>query len=126
MCLQRFENFNVRLNKDGVGTGYKVFRQMDGKLYGEYARPQKERRVGVWLKEENFRPQRIDTGLERSKKRYKRGWHIFLTRKAAGNWRSEGEHIRKIKFKGIVTMGRVSNNSRVIVAKEIFIPKEAK
>lgn len=126
MCLQRFENFNVRLSKDGVGTGYKVFRIWEGKLYGEYARPHKKRRVGVWLKEENFRPQRIDDGLERSKKLYKCGWHIFLTRKGALIWATDSQGVIRIKFKGIVTMGRSNNNSKVIVAKEIFIPKEAK
>ena len=126
MCLQKLEDFNVRLNKDGVGTGYKVFRQFKGKLFGEYARTGKERRTDIWLKEENFRPQRSDDGLERIGKRYKRGWHVFLTWKAAENWRSEGQHIRKIKFKDIVATGRGAYNSRIVVAKEIFIPKEMK
>ena len=125
MCLKKLEDFNVRLNKDGVGTGYKVFRRFEGKLFGEYARTDKERRPDIWLKEENFRPRRSDDGLDRIGRMYKRGWHIFLTRKAAKNWRSEGQHIRKIKFKGIVTTGRGTYKSRIVVAKEIFIPKEA-
>ena len=126
MCLKRLEDFNVRLNKDGIGTGYKVFNQRNGRLCGEYARPGKERRVGVWLKEENFRAQRIDTGLDRNGVKHKYGWHIFLRRKAAENWSAEGQDIRKIKFKRIVTTGIGTNNAKVIVAKEIFIPKEAK
>ena len=126
MCLKKLEDFNVQLNKVGVGTGYKVFNGKEGRLYGEYARPGKERRVGVWLKEENFRAQRIDTGLERDGVKYKRGWHIFLTRKDAVAWSVIHQHVRKVKFKGIVAMGRTENNRAVIVAKEIFIPKEIK
>lgn len=125
MCLKKLEDFNVRLSKDGVGTGYKVFNRKGGRLCGEYARPGKERRVGVWLKEKNFRPQRIDTGLDRDGVKYKCGWHIFLKRNDALDWSVLGQHIRKIKFKGIVAMGRTENNRAVIVAKEIFIPKEA-
>jgi len=125
MCLQKLEDFNVRLNKDGVGTGYKVFIEKGGKLYGEYARPEKERRRGAWLKEKNFRPRITNDCIEQIEKRYKYGWHIFLTRKAADRWRGLGQGVRKIKFRVIVTMGRSTNNSKVIVAKEIFIPKGA-
>ena len=124
MCLSKVKDFEVTLNKDGVGTGYKVFRQINGKLYGEYARPEKKRRIGVWLKEQNFRPQRTNDCIEPIGKKYKRGWHIFLTREAADKWNSLFLCVRKIKFRGIVTMGRSFNKSRVVVAKEIFIPKE--
>ena len=124
MCLQRLEDFNVKLNKDGIGVGYKIFCEIDGRLCGEYARPRKERRVGVWLKEENFRPRRTNTRIQRIERKYKRGWHIFLRRKDADNWRGEGKDIRKVEFRGIVTMGRNSSNNKVIVAKEIFIPDE--
>jgi len=126
MCLYKLEDFNVRLCKDGIGTGYKVFNRKEGRLYGEYARPGKERRVGVWLKEENFRPQRIDTGLDRTGVKHKCGWHIFLRSKDAINWDAGGQVVRKIKFKGIVATGRMPNTSAIIVAKEIFISKEAK
>ena len=125
MCLQRLEDFNLTLNKDGVGIGYKVFNRNEGRLYGEYARPGKERKLGVWLKEGNFRPQRRDTGLDRDGVKYKRGWHIFLRRKDAVNWDVGFQAIRKIKFRGIVAMGRMVNSSAIVVAKEIFIPKEA-
>lgn len=126
MCLKKLEDFNVRLNKDGVGTGYKVFNRKEGKLYGEYARPGKERRVSVWLKEENIRAQRIDTGLDRNGVKHKYGWHIFLRRSDAVNWDTGCQQIRKMKFKGIVATGRMVNTSAIIVAKEIFIPKERK
>ena len=123
MCLDRLENFKVKLNEDGIGTGYKVFR-MDGKLYGEFARRTKERRVGVWLKERNFRLLRTSS-LQRIKGRYKQGWHIFLSRQSCHEW---GVHdnlvITKIKFRNIVATGRNVDNNRVVVAKEIFIPKE--
>lgn len=129
MCLQRLGDFNVRLNKDEVGTGYKVFREFEGKLFGEYARTDKERRAGIWLKEENFRPLKTDDGLERIGKtfdpKYKPGWHVFLKRQTAEKWRSVGQHITKIKFRGIVTTGIGAYNGRIVVAKEIFIPKEA-
>lgn len=122
MCLDRLENFKVKLH-DGIGTGYKVFR-MDGKLYGEFARRTKERRVGVWLKERNFRVLKTSS-LVRIKGRYKHGWHIFLRRKAAYDWGIDTDLvIRKIKFKGIVATGRNLDHNRVVVAKEIFIPKE--
>ena len=124
MCLDKLGDFNVKLNKDGVGTGYKVFNPIGGKLCGEYARPEKERRVGVWLKERNFRPLKTNDTIEPIGKRYERGWHIFLTREAANKWNSLGQAVRKVKFRGIVTMGRSTNNYKVIVAKEIFIPKE--
>ena len=126
MCLYTLENFKVKLNEDGVGTGYKVFNKNNGRLYGEYARPGKERELGVWLKEKNFRPQRKDTGLDRSGVKNKRGWHIFLRSKDAVNWDAGGQVVRKIKFKGIVATGRMPNTSAIIVAKEIFIPKEAR
>ncbi len=124
MCLNKIRDFEVKLNKEGVGTGYKVFCEKGGELYGEYARVDKKRRVGVWLKEKNFRPRKTNNCIEPIGKRYERGWHIFITRQAADKWNSLFQCVRKIKFRGIVTMGRNASNSKVVVAKEIFIPRE--
>ena len=125
MCLDTLENFKVKLNGDGVGIGYKVFLLEDGKLYGEFARTEKVRRIEVWLKEQNFRHPK-GTCLRYINNRYKHGWHIFLRKQSAYDWGVEEPYvIRRIKFKDIVAKGRNVDENRVIVAKEIFIPKEA-
>ena len=127
MCLDSLEKFKVKLNEGGVGTGYKIFKLEDGKLYGEFARIEKVRRTGVWLKEQNFRHPK-GTCLRGIDNRYKYGWHIFLRKQSAYDWGIDEPYrvIRRIKFKDIVAKGRNVDGNRVVVAKEIFIPKEEK
>lgn len=126
MCLETLQNFKVKLNKDGIGIGYKVFKLKAGALYGEIVRKEKVRRVGVWLKERNFRAPK-GSNLKMINGKYKEGWHIFLRRRSAYDWGiEEGLVIKRIRFRGIVAKGRNVDRNRVIVAKEIFIPKEMK
>jgi hypothetical protein len=125
MCLEKLENFKVKLNEEGIGTGYKVFRVEDGELYGEIVRREKVRRVAVWLKERNFREPK-GSNLKLIDAKYEKGWHIFLSKGSAYDWGIEDRLvIKRIRYRGVVAKGRNVDRNRVVVAKEIFIPKEA-
>jgi len=122
MCLENLENFKVKLNEDGIGTGYKVFKLKEGELRGEIVTQGRARPIGTWLKEKDFRA----ISDEKIDGRYKQGWHIFLRRQSALEWGIYGGLIiKRVKFRDIVATGRNVDRNRVVVAKEIFIPKEA-
>ena len=126
MCLDKLQKFKVKLDKDGVGEGFKAFGRdpTPGGLRGECCNTQKLRPWNKWLKEKPFRRNR-DEGTAcawSDSKDYPIGWHIFKTEHGARRWTGFNSSIRKVKFRNIVVTG-IQVECQVIVAKEIFIPK---
>lgn len=124
MCLNRLGGFDLILDKNGIGEGWKVFCVKRKKLYGELARTKKVRPYGKWLKEDCFRPRKKKEKYWLGSIYYEHGWHIFLTRKGAETWSeaSDDTSVVKVKFRHSVQHGHILGN-KVVVAKEIFIPK---
>lgn len=127
MCLDKVIKFKVKLDKNGVGEGWKVFGRYstpDG-LRGECCNTQKLRPWNKWLKEKPFR-RHIEVEIAhawKNGKSYPIGWHIFKTEHGAMRWAGFG-NVMKVKFRGVVATG-TQLQCHVIVAKEMFIPKEA-
>lgn len=129
MCLERLQDFKFNLDENGVGFGWKVFNvnPKTGSLNAEY-RKAKVRPRGRWLKEKDYRfaHEKDKKFLFDSKISYPYGFHVFLKGTDAEGWRRDYHYDHKairVKFRKIVAKG-LQNGGNVIVAKEIFIPKE--
>ena len=126
MCLQRLDDFNVKLNKDDIGSGWKVFVDGNcGKLHGEYHNSG-ERPTNKWLNEKQFRGMGFtNPRWKKIMSRYPFGWHIFPRKEDAVKWicGSFTKVIKKVKFRNVVATG-YQIGYKVIVAKEIYIPKQ--
>ena len=133
MCLEKLSDFKIKLDKNGVGIGWKLFyKSFDGKLVGDFKSCAIERKTNKWLKEGDFRPpkwkstKKIKGGPPFYLYSYPLGFHIFLGKEGAINWTPGGSRvIIQIKFRKPVAKG-LQYGYRCVVAKEIFIPKEAK
>jgi len=127
MCLEKIKKFRTKLDKKGEGWGWKIFRRKPYGLVGEFANATKVRPYNRWLNEKDFRRKKED-GIYPSEigNKYKLGWHIFLFEKDAIMWMSDfiNREVRRVKFRKLITTGINSYRYKVIVAKEIFIPKE--
>jgi len=128
MCLEELADFSVKLDENGIGIGWKVFyKNIDGKLIGDFKSRSAERPKNKWLKEGNFRPGEYRHAKKTGYPSYAIGFHVFLTRDGAERWRNglSDAHTKKIRFKRLVAMG-FQLEHRCVVAKEIFIPNEVK
>ncbi len=131
MCLAKLEDFKVRLNKYGVGNGWKIFTLGgEDRLEGQFTTA-KERQRGKWLDERGYRYEHTMHRdlIDAAHKDYPYGWHVFLRKRDAIKWNSGEYGLIKIRFKRVVTTGRQEcyksiGGLKVIVAKEIFIPKQ--
>ncbi len=126
MCLDKLSEFKVKLNKEGIGVGFKVF--VGNSIFGlkaEWNGTQYIRSENKWLREGDFRADKVKhtKKIGYSSVKYPLGFHVFLSKRAAKQW--GGGQIRKVKFRRVVATG-LQMTYKCIVAKEIFIPKEAR
>lgn len=136
MCLDIITT-PKKLKSDG--KAYKVFKKtVRGNLYFQYSFTGKHvpLPIGKWINEKDYRNcdnkarEKIGAGRIIAKSPryfYPKGFHAFLNKEKAKDYVSE--YLNKgvlipIKFRKACAKGR-QRNINVIVAKEIFIPKEA-
>lgn len=112
------------------GTGYKrLITGRGGKLKFCYnvgknvALP-----IGKWIKEKDYRRKdhkyREIISASFDNKSYPMGFHVYRNKKAAEEMMWGARVVVQVKFRKACAKGIQSRNN-VIVAKEIFIPKEA-
>lgn len=128
MCLDKLARFDVTLDKNKVGVGWKVFRRRwgDGKFIGEYFSsgilPRRR-----WLNEKDHRSRFFkNKRYKKIESRYPFGWHVFLKKKDAVSWKGSlaRKHVVGVKFRNIVATGyQAQGEKKTIVAKEILITK---
>ena len=108
MCMPIKKDLRLKLNEKGEGfayklfTGYKTLRP----LCGNYGRFEKFK-INSWVKSPGGP-----------------GFFMYLRKKEAENDGWAYTHIKKIKFRKVAHEGTICGKP-IIVAKEIFIPKEA-
>lgn len=127
MCLDKLEDFKVKLNKNGVGEGYKTLYRRRKGFAGEYKGRGILRIANKWIHEGSLRSIkdkscRVITSWNC---KYPYGIHIWLTEYGACRWGGGIGNlvIKKVKFRNIVATGR-QGKCRVVVAKEMYIMEE--
>lgn len=130
MCLDKLEDFKVKLNKDGVGKGYKVFERLNGNLFPlvfqNNSLPREQ-----WLHEKEYRSfpheGRKAIQLLNGNGSYGFGWHVFKSAKDAYCFCDScvSYIAKRVLFKNVQATG-MWGNDKTIVAKEIFIPNDEK
>jgi len=128
MCLTYFEKFPVKLNKKGVGIGWKVFRKNeDGSLSPElFGSNSIKYKTNKWIIANPKCVAEYFIPYKKMLQGYNPYFHIFLTRKDARIWR-DNEYdvtIRKVKFRKMTVTGLQVFDCkflRCIVAKEMLI-----
>lgn len=132
MCLTKLGKFKVKLDENGVGTGWKVFAKMKNKLYLDFRGTQHPRPKNQWLNEKDYRwkEDKVRGRIYYDNFKYKFGWHIMKTKRSAEKWMEgaffgNGDVVMKVKFRKVVATG-IQMKKQVIVAKEIFIPDDNK
>jgi len=135
MCLER-----VTARELVSGEGYKILEKFNGKLYPPIFRKKsydslhiKSLPVGKWLNEKDFRQnkhtKRTYIKCSKTNQRYQYGWHIhsqhFIPLGISGTPENYLK-VYKVKYRNVVAVGNEDTSRVVIVAKEIFIEKEAK
>ncbi|MCK4826409.1 hypothetical protein KA005_62275 [bacterium] len=133
MCLETLKDFKVKLNEQEVGLGWKVFKFSANKsLFGQFCGTFLERSRGKWLREEDFRPSMEENICKKWMDiygKYRTGWHVFHSRESARSWKRrwtgdiKNKMVVKVKYRNVITLGFDQHGNKVIVAKEIFIPK---
>lgn len=133
MCLSTIEVFNVKLDKDSEGVGYKIFKLSEkGELHTPLYAKKKPLEINKWFRSKQKR-------ISFSRREYLSGYHIFQYKKDAKNWWLYREkltkriHIRKVKFKDILATGMIVTNDmatprkegRCIVARQMMILEDA-
>lgn len=113
------------------GIGYKVFRLQGEQLMPDCRGGATERPKGVWLHEKNFRDysSRNVIKVKNGDSTYCIGWHIFCTLRSAKKWseschRKKNAITKKVKYRDARVLG-TQRKRKIVVAKEIFILKEA-
>jgi len=109
------------------GTGWKVFREYNGVLYGEFQNTSKVCPVGKWLKENDYKS--VGYKMSISGPSYLLGWHVFKRKKDAKKWMNNLRRVvRKVEYRKAHTQGKQEMGPIVspiilscIVAKEIKI-----
>ena len=76
MCLTKLKRFKVRMNKDGIGRGWKAFEMRDGELY-PLCVTGKPFLVNQWIHEKDFRPSYAKDVIKCGEKSYPNGFHVF-------------------------------------------------
>ena len=115
MCITVDKSVKTKLDKNGVGVGYKYFstrRGLRGWLYTDHNLAPYPK--GRWLKASNSENEDINAG-----------WHIMLYKKGlAGLTIDEDDDKKfKVKFRYIKTTG-VFDEGESVVAKEMLIMGE--
>jgi len=121
MCLSLDEK-----TRTGIKYGYKIFKVVGNKIYGEYfsytgavnwMEPYKKKK---WYKSSSGIIGTAPSDF------YERGFHIFTNKKHATSWRrrKRGYKIFKVKLKNIIASGIQGRNLKVVVAKEMMILEE--
>lgn len=136
MCLAILRDFKISKN-----YGYKIFRDHQSGLTGDYNNIEDIRPVNKWLDEYDFREYK-ETGeyikcgeidFDNDINSYSTGWHIFLTKKAANQWLHDSTGLcyvlKKVKFKDVVAIGYQDINgygdyTKVVVTKHMLICPE--
>jgi len=126
MCLT-YRMYDDEIQKfKGVHEGWKQFVTIEGKLYPLHMNNRNPLPRGKWLKEEDYRPnwcahrKTIDACDDFPHYRYPMGFHVWLkSLPQEGVWRT----ILRVRFRKPVVWG-IQDGKPVVVAKEIFIPKE--
>ena len=137
MCLEIITT-PKKLKSDG--TAYKLFQKAPrGNLYFQYSFTGKRVPLptGKWLNEKDYRShdnKKIETisagrlvDLNRTRQ-YPKGFHAFLNKELAKDYKRNYLHrgvLIPVKFRKACAKGK-QRGINVIVAKEIFIPKEKK
>jgi len=108
--------------------GYKVMRQKDKHLYGEYRTEKLRRPIGKWLDEKNFQDPFSST-LEflytKNGIFYPKGWHVYESLKDIPILLYSYYVIRKVKCRQPLAQG-YQKKSKVGIFKEIMFIKGAK
>ena len=120
MCMDRISGEKPK----ATGIGYKAFKVIGGKLYGEFTQ-KKSRPIGRWLNAQSYPPAKNETSSMTSLSgKYNPGWHIFKLRRGVKNWmgdyNSTSHTTRKVKYRLAHTEGSTWDHE-VIVAEEIRI-----
>lgn len=126
MCLDIITT-PKKLNTQGMG--YKIFHKTKrGNLYFYYSGIGKQVPLPIetWLNEKKYRSsvdKKTETILTTSAS-YPMGFHIYLNKKLVSGCLYGRDVIVSVKFRKAHTKGK-QDGKNIIVAKEIFIPKEA-
>ena len=115
MCLEIVDKETKQIK-----YGWKVFRNMNGKLKSICRGNGKHFKKGVWHNEKDFRGEEerrktIDSHFDG---RYKKGFHVFVTLKGLKFWRDyKDDIIKKVEVKDIVASGTQLREDVVVVKK---------
>ncbi len=103
--------------------GYKVFKEVKGKLYGEMM-VDEPLPVNKWIYSNRYNERACVDNLTDTRD-YKLGWHVFEKRKDAVNWKNidgllNNLVIRKVLVKGIHCFG-YQGEAKTLVCRKIKI-----
>lgn len=124
MCLSTKMSAKKKAEFEGQTEGWKVlFSDRTGGLVGDNYAMSAKRPIGEWLNEGKYRFALTPPSFDNDRK-YRVGWHIWLTLKGAENWKGKNKYkvIRKVNFRKPVAYGWQCNKP-VVVAKEMMILK---
>ncbi len=130
MCLDRLEKFPIRQTKKGEAWVWKVFCADGRNLRSLFCGSGGPIPRGEWLGEKSVR--RMDSTRNRRLftehnpcRIYPYGFHYYLkeadARVECESW-CGGKVVKKVRVRNIVAMG-IQHNARVLVAKEMYVPK---
>ena len=119
MCLCAV-NCRYPKDKGPSGHGWKIFHKVGDKFVSPYFHKNTAYEIKTWYTSSNGLARCSSSGKV-SKLRYKTGFHLFQTRKAAREWCSLAEFsVRKVLYKDAVVQG-IQGGDFVIVAKKMKI-----
>lgn len=134
MCLRKVIKYDIlrrfkpeRENKYNIG--WKVFKSYDSELHPIYKGYNNIFPINQWINEKDFRPGYYyykNNDYIDGPNTYRTGFHIYLDKKNAIKKLESGcgEVIKKVYFKNVVAKG-YEYKSKIVVAKEMMIPKES-
>jgi len=125
MCLSKLKDFPVMLDKNGVGTGWKVFRlSRNGNLYTIFYGCSRSRPIGKWIR---CKKRKVFTDEFSS---YPSGFHIFTDKSVVDDLiLLRNDKLVQVKFRNILAKGIQYDMCEgykaynIIVAEEMLIPK---
>jgi len=126
MCLDIVDK---KINRSiCTGVGYKVYTKSRNRLFPVCFNNGVELPRHRWLRENKFAPYKGGTIYSAGPNHYKRGWHIFTTRRDAREWaiglmgpyKHECECVLRVEYRSVLVTG-IQNGHDVIVAKWIRI-----
>ena len=116
MCLSELESKKFEYKKENDHfVGYKYFYNRDySHLHFPFKGKSSRIPLNTWIDEKNWRIFKDETHIEDSGNLYKTGFHIYTEKPLLKH--------RKVYFRGVVAQG-YQQEDKVIVAKEMYIPK---